>query len=188
MIAIYRCGMLLTLCLGSSVCAGAHPFHVSDAEVEYDPPTDRVQVSLKLQALDLERALTKSVGAKVNIERVEAEKHIADYLSKRFYITNAPTEPAERPERGNGTEQANERRSKLHLVGQELKGAWLWLYFELELPQPRTELRLVNTILFDENDRQINSIFVRFKSERASLKTTVEQPTAKFRTEWLKTQ
>ncbi len=184
MIAWYRLGMMLVTLVGSSACAWAHPFHISDAEIEFDSKADRLQVSLKLQALDLEQALAKIVGSKVNIERLEAKQHIADYIAKRFYVTNA-LEPS-----GDvaPVAKSSEQRSKLQLVGQELKGAWLWIYFELELPKPRNDLRLVNTILFETTDSQINSILVRHAAERTSLKTTLKQPTVKFRSEWLKTE
>lgn len=162
---------VLLLALGWAIPACAHPFHISTAEVEYDAQTDRLQVSLKLQAIDLEQALARLAGKRIVIEQAEAAEQIAELLGRSFYVS---AEAKESP------------RSQIHWVGQELKGAWLWLYFELELPPQRAELRLFNTILFDSNDSQINTVSVRHGNQRTTLKLTPKQPSAKFESQWLK--
>lgn len=168
---------LTFITLGGTGLAGAHPFHISTAEVEYDAQTDRLQVSLKLQAIDLEQALVRQAGKRIVIEQAEATERITELLGRSFYVTtevSVATEPKESP------------RSKVHWVGHELKGAWLWLYFELELPPQREGLRLFNTLLFETNDSQINTVSVRHANQRSTLKLTSKQPSAKVESQWLK--
>lgn len=164
-------GLTWLIVLGWAGTAGAHPFHISTAEVEYDAQTDRLQVSLKLQAIDLEQALARLAGKRIVIEQAETAERITELLGRSFYVS---------------TEAKEAQRSQVHWVGQELKGAWLWLYFELELPAQREGLRLYNTILFESNDSQINTVSVRHGNQRTTLKLTPKQPSAKFESQWLK--
>lgn len=163
--------------LGGTGLAGAHPFHISTAEVEFDAQTDRLQVSLKLQAIDLEQALARLTGKRIVIEQAEAAERITELLDRSFYLTT---------EASVATQARESQRSKVQWVGHELEGAWLWLYFELELPPQREGLRLFNTILFETNDSQINTVSVRHGNQRATLKLTPKQPSAKFASQWLK--
>lgn len=76
-------------------------------------------------------------------------------------------------------------RSRVHWVGSELMGAWIWLYFELELPLARDDLQLFNTVLFDTNPGQINTVSVRHAGQRVALKLTSQQPSQKFPAQWM---
>ena len=195
--SIQASGLVLLWALGS---AWAHPFHISSAEVEYDPKTDRLQVSLKIQALDIEQALSKLARQRIKLEQADADEWLVDYLSGHFYLTpqGAPAEQV-----GGNLESSMEEplaslpgsRSRVHWLGRELKGAWLWLYFELEIPQPdaprsepdraRQELQLFNTVLCETNSRQINTVSVRHAGQRTTLKMTSQQPSEKFLSLWL---
>lgn len=168
----WLCLALLCWLQGS---AAAHPFHISSAEVEYDAASGRVQVSLKLQANDLEQALSRGAGRRVNIEQPQAKTEIVSYLGRHFYLSAA--EPTD--------QTIPTDRSRVLWVGQELKGAWLWLYFELELPNHRELTRLTNTVLFDVNQQQINTVTVRHGSLRTTLKLTTAEPSANFEAKWL---
>lgn len=199
--------LVLVWCLGS-VCA--HPFHISSAEVEFNAKTDRLQVSLKVQAIDFEQALSRMVGQPSKLEQANADELIAAYLARRFYLTRLPTsvDPLENTAESLAENTPNEDQlegplnpnsssqdstassSSVHWVGRELKGAWLWLYFELELPPAREklahdDLRLVNTVLCECNAGQINTVSVRHAGQRATLKTTSQQPSEKFLSLWI---
>lgn len=200
-------GLVLLWSLGS---ACAHPFHISSAEVEFDPKTERLQVSLKVQAIDFEQALSQMVGRRSKLEQANAEELIVAYLARHFYLTPSPTamdqaEPTfketakyaqqeaytEGPFTPNSPSQNSPpSSSSVHWVGRELKGAWLWLYFELELPRARDRLacenlRLVNSVLCECNAGQINTVSVRHAGQRATLKTTSQQPSEKFLSLWM---
>lgn len=192
------CGWLMLDCGESAV---AHPFHISTAEMEYDAQADRLQVSLKLQAVDLEQELARTSGQRINLEQPQAERQIVDFLSRHFYLSalSAAKASSEQPADGIKADDNNialhdsatggtspGMRSQVHWVGLELKGAWLWLYFELELPPQRPDLQLFNTVLFEINSSQINTVSVRHGAQRTTLKMTRQSPSSNFETQWLK--
>lgn len=195
--SIQASGLVLLWALGS---AWAHPFHISSAEVEYDPKTDRLQVSLKVQALDIEQALSKLASQRIKLEQADVDRLLVDYLSAHFYLAQ---QGAAAEQAGGKLESSLEQplaslpanRSRVHWLGRELKGAWLWLYFELEIPEPlaarsdpdlaREDLHLINTILCETNSRQINTVSVRHAGQRTTLKMTSQQPSEKFLSLWL---
>ena len=200
-------GLALLWCLAP---ACAHPFHISSAEVEFNPTTDRLQVSLKVQAIDFEQALSQMVGQPSKLEQADADELIVAYLARHFYLAPLPssTEPVEStaespaentpqedhpkgPLTPNSSSQDSPlSSSRVHWVGRELKGAWLWLYFELELAPAHDKLasenlRLVNTVLCECNTGQINTVSVRHAGQRATLKMTSQQPSEKFLSLWM---
>ncbi len=182
------------LLLWMSSLAVAHPFHISSAEFEYDAGSDRLQVSLKLQAVDVERALARLAGKPIKLEQAGVQQWLVSYLDRHLYLTSyvppqADVEPvlsdiARDPSRVELPPGAGPR-SRVHWVGSELKGAWMWLYFELELPPTRDNLQLVNTVLFDTNSGQINTVSVRHAGQRVALKLTTQQPSEKFPAQWM---
>lgn len=179
--------------------AAAHPFHISSAEIEYDPGSDRLQVSVKLQAVDLERALAQMSGKRIKLEQAGVDEWVVAYLDRHLYLTQTvPLNTADDPqairrplknavENPSQVAQAKDipPRSRVHWVGSELKGAWIWLYFELELPLTRDDLQLFNTVLFDTNTGQINTVSVRHAGQRVALKLTSQQPSQKFLAQWM---
>ncbi len=204
---LYAIALTFLLCPGM---ASAHPFHISSAEMEYDSKTDRLQTSLRVQAIDFEQALSKMVGERITLEQTNADEWIVAYLQRHFYLTPAsaqparvetsvanPREAAPGPDGSKGLasshsplEEPQTIASNVHWVGRELKGAWLWLYFELELPSTsngpvREGLRLVNTVLCECNANQINTVSVRYAGQRQTLKMTSQQPSREFRTQWM---
>ncbi len=169
--ASYVLACWLVLCMAPSLWA--HPFHISTAEIEYHAPTARLQVSVKVQATDIERAVARMTGQRFQLEQADAAERLSRYLAAGFYVSVA------------SDDATAEQTSKLHWVGSELKGAWLWCYFELELPVTDQPLQLVDKLLCEVNDAQINTLSVRFGQQRASLKLTQQQPSTKFMTQWL---
>lgn len=189
-----RIAAIVTMALCAPSMALAHPFHISSAELEYDSASDRLQVSLKLQAVDMERALARLAAKRIKLEQPGIDEWIVKYLELHLYLTptvpaNSTGEPPRKPSAGSTIQAAPQRnppsRSRVHWVGSELKGPWMWLYFELELPTTRANLQLVNTLLFDTNTGQINTVSVRHAGQRATLKLTSQQPSEKFPAQWM---
>ncbi len=170
------------LLVGWQGVVSAHPFHISTAEVEYDAKSQRLQVSLKLQAIDLEQALAGMTGERVDIEQPQATEKIVELLNRTFYLAGADNSVVADK---LANLESTAPQSKLHWVGQELKGAWLWLYFELELPEERRQVKLFNRVLFETNESQINTVSVRHGTQRTTLKMTSKQPSADFEPQWM---
>lgn len=204
-----RIAAVVTVVLCIPAMAVAHPFHISSAEIEYDAGSDRLQVSLKLQAVDMERALAKMAGKRIKLEQADIDEWLVEYLNRHLFLTPAVAVDVqgnslaqgslaqgalaqgapltEAAEDADQLPQANRSplRSRVHWVGSELKGAWMWIYFEFELPPARDNLQLVNTVLFDTNTSQINTVSVRHARQRTTLKLTSQQPSEEFPAQWM---
>ena len=181
-------GLLVLAC--PSVCLG-HPFHISLAEVEYNAASQRLEVSLKLHASDLERALQRARGRKVDIEAEDIGKEVEAYLDGHFYLVTS--DALARREEDSSLEAGEDpiARSKSRWVGKELQATWIWLYFELELPagadsqEAFGDYALVNTVLLDLIEDQINTVTVRSGVRRHALKMTRKSPWQRFPASWI---
>jgi hypothetical protein len=165
----------------------AHPFHISVAEMEYNPQTKKIEVSLKLHAVDFERALSQLAGRTVNVDKQPIKELASAYLSERFYLVE-PSVASRDASVDAVKDLTGNKRSQLHFVGHELQTTWLWLYFELQPPETVQDLWLVNTVLFETTAGQINTVTVRHHGKRVALKMTEKEPRATFDEQWLQSE
>ncbi len=146
-------GMLLLVSLFLLNCCEAHhPFHVSTAEVEFNPKTKRLEVGLKCQTTDLERALRLMSGKKLDLESdPQVDALITRYVSENFYLAVRPK--SIKNESGINTSKNSEGETNLpnasvqefpeppkdpiKFVGKEFETKWIWVYFELQPPAVR---------------------------------------------------
>ncbi len=83
--------ILLVCCAIISPAHANHPFHVSTAEVEFNVETKRLEVALKCQTTDLERALRLMAGKKIDIENdPKVDELLIRYVTENFYLAVAP--------------------------------------------------------------------------------------------------
>ena len=174
----------LILSQTSSPAIAAHPFHISVAELEWNPVSRRIEVSLKLQSLDTDQALSKLARQRVNIEKVsEPEKLLERFLTSHFYLVPSDQVDVSQPREPKLADDVV--RSKIHYIGHELEVTWLWVYFELELEEPtikrmaaakEIDWLLVNSVLLDITEGQINTVSIRHENKKLSKRTTVKQP------------
>jgi hypothetical protein len=136
--------------------AHAHPFHLCSGEMEFNAKTNRWEVALKMHPSDIETALRKKTGKKVDVAAKEGSPELSAYLTKHFQLTRA--EPAK-----------SDEQPKLEFVGVEIERGWLWVYFELPAPLGKGPVTLTHSVLLDEVEKQSNTILVRNKGNRASL-------------------
>ncbi|MCA9132346.1 MAG: hypothetical protein KDA45_04305 [Planctomycetales bacterium] len=164
----------------------AHPFHISQTEMEFNAASQRIEVSLKLHAVDLEQALSRLAGRKVDVEQRDVVPLLSRYLQANFYIIDSRELPTPEAPAGQRTSPTSApRRSQLHYVGHELEATWCWIYFELELPLgEQRDLSLVNTVLFNTTEHQLNIVSVRSAKQRFTLKMTDKQRWSPYRPEW----
>ncbi len=171
--------------LPQSSFAVNHPFHISTAEVEFNAESGRLEVGLKLQSIDLDKALSRFAGKKVDSELdKDADELIKRYVGEHFYLA-----PGELPnEDTTTTNDSNSIRkpkyelpkrpdAEITFVGKQFETKWVWVFFEFEPPKDKEKLLLVNTVLFEINDGQINTTLLRKKGLRpTALKTTNATP------------
>ena len=150
------------------VAALVHPVHETLAEVEWNPETKRLEVAVRLDALD-EQWLRGRVG-----RRGDVSKWAVGYLRQRFRVADRPAK--------------NEPDSTTyHWVGRAEEGAHRWWYFEIETEdrkRPRwveqrmlldREERYLHTVLF-LHDKRPRSVTLTAKRTRAYLDRPTNEP------------
>lgn len=186
----HSCGLGLLFCLAQMQVACAHPFHISLAEMEYNPQSGRWEVSLKVHVVDLDRSLKQlSEGAKVDLKQAESAQLVEEFLDRYVYLL--PLEDAQQitsdwiAER-TATDLGKIPRSQAKYIGHEQETSWVWLYFELQ-PPPDTsgDLALVNAVFLDTLEKQINTVSIRQGIKRHALKLTRKEPWGRFPKAWM---
>lgn len=154
LIRIGRCLPLLLLCCALwPGTAGAHTFHVSLAEAEWNPSSGRLEVSLRTLPDDLERALSDALHRKIVLEKEpDLDTLIAQHLEQVFIVHDAI-----------GEEKAH------HWVGKDLRPQEVWLYFEVELPDGLEGVEIEYLLLLRQEPHQVNTLNLKQGEWRGSL-------------------
>lgn len=176
-----------------------HPFHVATAETRWNLETKKLEVSIRCHPIDLENALRRRTGKKIDLDTTEnIDQLLVEYLRDTFQIHHSPNpretvQPAPNagspsnaplatpqkdsdnsmlqpsPSNPSTLPEPDSRLAKLHWVGKEIDLKWAWLYIELEPKDIQQELYMTNTILMDVLDDQSNTVIIRLGTERQSL-------------------
>ncbi len=138
-----------------------HPVHETVSEIEWNSKTKRLEVAIRLDALD-EQWLTMKHGGDQKIE-IWATR----YLRRHFRVTDHPkTTSKQRP------------TSQYHWVGRDDKKSFVWWYFEIE-PADGVRPRWIDQrILFDHNENHLNRILILGHLPRRSFTLTIRRPKA----------
>ncbi|WP_169977706.1 DUF6702 family protein [Tautonia rosea] len=146
--------------------AEAHPFHVTIAEVEFNAEAGTLEMAIRIyNPGDLEQALGLREGERVDLEQTEnVDEMILDYLRDHLIIAPAEGEPAE-----------------LQWVGKEVSVKTTWLYVEAPLPDGPEGVRFTNTLLFEIEKDQANTMVFGRSRDRVSLRFTRDDPTHRFK-------
>lgn len=178
----------------ATVQGGMHPFHMSTAELELNPKSGKLEVALKIHGDDLQRALTPLAGGKrVSIsDDSKTNALIRSYLNSHFVVVaqEADLKAIESVEAaGSAGKLDPAERSPLlsscKVLGNEFRDNWLWVYFEIELPELNEEPVLLNSLLLDVTEGQINVVQLRNRNGRTALRTTASKRTVTFPPKWL---
>lgn len=175
---------LLHNSLLSDKAAANHPFHVATAETRWNLETKKLEVSIRCHPIDLETALRRRTGKKIDLDTTEnVDELLTEYLRETFQLRQgplpepppaaAPADALSIPQNSTDTPAAatpkDSNLAKLHWVGKEIDMKWAWLYLELEPKDLRQELHLTNTILMDVLDDQSNTVIIRLGTQRQSV-------------------
>ncbi|QDV63338.1 DUF6702 family protein [Crateriforma conspicua] len=109
-----------------------HPVHATEAEVEFNAKSGRLEVALRLDVLDAE--LIDKVASRISVPDAKpdptAERDTDDeavslqtrrrlvYLARNF---------------GVGAKPPRDAAGRYHWVGEEPDGAYVWWYFEIDV-------------------------------------------------------
>lgn len=142
-----------------------HDFHTSLTEINYNPSSRSLEITIRVFTDDLENALTKHSGKKISINSTTKAEHdplIEQYIHKHFALLS----PGKENKKGS-------------YIGRETEGDATWLYYEILNCQAIRGYTLVNDImqeLFDDQTNLVNIIYPKDKKTiiyNAKVKTSV---------------
>ncbi|NBA87204.1 hypothetical protein GVN16_15635 [Emticicia sp. CRIBPO] len=129
-----------------------HDFHTSLTEINYNPASKSLEITIRVFTDDLESALMKFGGKKVFINTTTKDKHdplIEQYVSKHFALLSPQKE-----------------LKKGEYLGRETEADATWLYYEIPNCQSIKGYTLMNDImqeLFDDQTNLVNIIYPKDK-------------------------
>lgn len=158
---LHRLGWLVAVAWTAllPICAVAHPYHASLAEVDYNPERQNLEVALRVLPEELEAVLSERAGKAVNLDATEdVDALIVAYLNETFRLLTdqAPSPP-------------------LQWLGKEVSHRAAWLYFEIAI-DPQLRWSLENRVLFDYEPQQVNTVLLRLGETQASLTFDARNP------------
>lgn len=142
---------------------GAHPFHVSLTEAEWNPKSKKLEVAIRLHPSDLEEALRQRTKKRISLEKTEnIDELIQDYLASVFIV-----------------HEGKKKAAKIEWVGKEIDVKDAWLYVEIPLEQGPEGIEISNRAFFELLEDQVNLITIRDGKRRKSFAFTRDRASAK---------
>lgn len=143
-----------------------HPFYLSVTELKYNNRQMVFEGSVKLFSNDLETALQKLNGKKVDVinskNTSEINSLLSEYLHKRLVI------------------KSESNLIEYKLIGYEREQEAIWVYFESKKCVKPKYLTIENGLLYDFIKDQMNIIHVEIGDRKSSLKATNPEKIFKF--------
>ncbi|WP_417734450.1 DUF6702 family protein [Rosistilla oblonga] len=144
-----------------------HPFHVSLAEGEWNPQSERFEIAIRLEPRDFQLALSKHAGKRIDLEttdRDQLQAAIMAYVKAKFVAVDGQDRPAQ-----------------WHWVGMENETKYVWVYLELQPNAASRELRISHRMLHEVAPTQVNTLLLVGADEKQTLRFTKAQPTQTLR-------
>lgn len=150
----------ISLCLAT--CAHAHSLHQSTAEAEYNPQTQKLEVSLTVFINDLELALIRHTERLISLEKTptaELDAAIQSYLAKTFIVTDAAGKAVKIQWAGRGIEVDSAKSDEPAMT----------LFFEVALPDGLGGSTLKHTLFHDLFKDQTNLLLLKAGRKKSEL-------------------
>jgi ribosomal protein L23 len=152
--------MVVTVVSFAANIAVAHPFHVSLAEAEYKPSTGTIEFALRVNPLDLERALSRQANRRIDLDSTaDLGKRVEAYLRRTFGVTTNDGIPC-----------------AMKWIGKDISLKAAWLYFEVSIDRAKT-IEIANHLFFELELDQVNTINIRNGDQRFSVIFTTSRAT-----------
>jgi len=133
-----------------------HEYYIGLAEVRIDTQKKTFNVSCKMFTDDLENALYKSKGRKLDLaeslEDNEAKALLFEYIKERFKI------------------YADSKELNYQLIGFEMEDDATWCYLEMSKYKRAKKITVINSLLFDYLPKQINLVQLYIDKKNESVK------------------
>ena len=134
--------------------AFAHKFYVGICQIDHNPNSQSLEITLKLFTDDLEYALEKQGAPKLFLgsekEHSDSDQHIIRYIKKQFQLSL------------NGETRTPD------YIGKESELDVLWLYLELSNVQDIKTLEVKNGLLTDFFEDQSNIMHLNIAGKKQS--------------------
>ena len=152
-------------------CLHAHSLHQSIAEAEYNPKTQKLEVSLSIFIDDLELALIRQSERLMSIDKTPAaefDAQIQAYLAKTFVVT-----------------EVTGKSAKIDWVGREIESTksddpTVTLYFEVPLVACPSGVTIQHSVLCDLFKDQTNLLHLRSGEHKMELPFTRDENSRKI--------
>ncbi|QDU68106.1 DUF6702 family protein [Engelhardtia mirabilis] len=122
-----------------------HPWHETQAELDLRPERGLFEVAVRIDALELEQALSRRAGRRLSLDRTDEVAPQLEAWTRESFLARS----------------AGGSWATLNWVGFEAEVRDAWIFFELILPPGPGPLSLSNQMLFERNAFQSNKLFVR---------------------------
>lgn len=143
-----------------------HPFYLSVTELKYNEKNKTMEVACKMFTNDIEGALKKLSGKKIDLinpkDKKEVEKLLFDYVTKRLIIN------------------LNGKVRTLKYIGYEKEEDVIWTYMEIEKCEKPKQINVSTSLLYDFLKDQINLVSVESGTYKQSSKVTSPEKELKF--------
>jgi hypothetical protein len=137
-----------------SASRSAHPFHVSVTEVNHNAAGKSLEISCKLFTDDFEATLAKNYNTRADLIR-PVNRAAMDSLVKKYIQTHLLIQVGGRPVR-------------LQYLGFEQDRESVYAYLEAGGIEAPAELKLSNSLLYDQFTDQVNIMHVTVGGKRQS--------------------
>jgi hypothetical protein len=143
-----------------------HPFYLSVTDIKYNEKNKSLEVACKMFTNDLEGALKKTTGKKVDVvnpkDKAEVEKILFDYINKHLSIN------------------LNGKLKTLKYIGYEKEEDVIWTYMEIEKCERPKQISVTTSLLYDFLKDQINLVSLEIAGNKQSSKVSNPDKEIKF--------
>lgn len=142
-----------------------HPFYVSVMEVEYQSKTKEVGISIKTFPDDMEEAIRKYAGKKIDIakkENAENGKLLESYIKQHITFT------------------IDKKQKAYTFLGYEIDKEALWIYFSIANQKRFQELQISTDLMYEYKSEQTNIVHVRVDGKEKSYRLLMPEKNVLF--------
>lgn len=163
-VAIFCCSLL------TPEVSASHPFHVSSAEVRWNPKSGNFEVAVCVWPADLEKAIARREARPINLDQVDdIDELMHQYVASRFVVRSLD-------------HSRKDSKQPIRWVGHEMNLKNAWLYFEVGGDQVAGTWRIDNRLFFELNDDQINQVQLDVGGVPQSIALSLRKPYADIET------
>lgn len=138
----------------NDLSSSKHPYFVSITQIDFNPQNHNLEISIKLFSADLDEALTKRFGKKMELnasnEAKEINTYIKQYLQEHFSLN------------------VNKQKVDVQYIGKEKEDDATWCYLEVPNVDALHTILINNSIFTEVFDSQNNITHVKVGKQQKS--------------------